>query len=229
MAIRPKRRNSCSLTRGALPNRARGGIFAKLLFLIFLLFLLGIAYLAREPILRSVGRWWVVSEEPEKVQVIAVLGGDNAYGERVRKAVELYRAGWGEWLLLSGAVVRSYLPEVELMKREAIAQGVPAERLLTLSSGAAATMEETQHIKAVLTRHGWKRVLLVTSNYHARRVRIIARKIFGEVGIAFRVVAAPDSEFPSDRWWRTRIGQRHLWLETQKVVWTYFEFALGKH
>ncbi len=220
MAVRPERRDFCSMTRG--------GIFAKLLFLIFLLFLLGVAYLFRGPVLRSLGRWWVVSEEPEKVQVIAVCSGDNAYGERVRKAVELYRAGWGEWLLLSGGVYRTYLPEVELMKREAIGQGVPAERVLTLSSGASFTREEIQQMKALLTRHGWNRVLLVTSNYHARRVRIIARKVLGETGIAFRVVAAPDSEFPADGWWRTDTGQSCFWLETQKVVWTYLQLALGK-
>ncbi len=235
--VRPERREFSSKWRWervcpgrARPDRigARGGIIAKLLFLIFLLLLLGIAYLFRGPLLRSLGHWWIVSEDAEKAQVIAVCGGDNAQGERVRKAVELYRAGWAEWLLLSGATYRTYLPEVELMKREAVGAGVPADRVVTLSSGGVGTMEEIRQMKALLMRHGWKRVLLVSPNYGARRVRIVARKILGDADIAFCVVAAPDSEFPPDHWWQTRTGRGYLWREIQGAVWTYLRLALGK-
>lgn len=211
----------------ARPNRARGGTSAKLLFLIFVILLMGTGYLFRSPILRSLGHWWIVSEEPEKVQVIAVCGGDNVQGERVRKAVELYRAGWAEWLLLSGATFRPYLPEAELMKREAAKQGVPADRVVALSSGEVGTVEEIRQMKAILEHRGWKQVLLVTSNYDARRLRIVAGKVLGHADISFRVVAVADSQFPPDHWWRTRTGVSLLWREAQKVVWTYLQFALG--
>jgi uncharacterized SAM-binding protein YcdF (DUF218 family) len=194
---------------------------ATFLFLVFLVLFLGIAYLLRAPILRELGSWWVVSEEPAKGEVIIVCAGDNPYGERVRKAVELYRAGWAGRVLLSGALYRTYLPEVDLMRREAINQGVPEGRVLTLSSGAAGTAEEIRQMEALLKQHGWKRVLLVASNYHTRRVRLLARKILGPSGIEFQVIAAPDSEFPLDHWWRTRGGPRLFWQEFQELVWAH--------
>jgi uncharacterized SAM-binding protein YcdF (DUF218 family) len=107
------------------------------------------------------------------------------------------------------------------MKREAINQGVPEGRVLTLSSGAAGTAEEIRQMEALLKQRGWKRVLLVASNYRTRRVRLLARKILGPSGIEFQVIAAPDSEFPLDHWWRTRGGPRILWQEFQELVWAH--------
>ena len=43
----------------------RGGIFFRLLFLIFLVILAFVLYLARYPILRFAGSFWVVDESPQ--------------------------------------------------------------------------------------------------------------------------------------------------------------------
>ncbi len=59
---------------------------------------------------------------------------------------------------------------------------------------------------------GWKRVLLVTSNYHARRTRFIFGRVF-RPGVTVRVSAAPDSEFDPSHWWESRLGTKLFFNE----------------
>ena len=56
--------------------RQRGGIFFRLIFY-FHFGSCAVLYLARVPLLRLAGEFWVVDEPPETSDVIVVLSGDN--------------------------------------------------------------------------------------------------------------------------------------------------------
>ncbi len=66
----------------------RGGIFFRLLFLIFFLFLIFLVYLARHPLLRMAGSFWIVDEGPVASDAIVILGDDNYNGDRATRAAE---------------------------------------------------------------------------------------------------------------------------------------------
>ena len=50
----------------------RGGIFFRLMFLIFLVIFAFVIYLARYPILRFAGNFWVVDESPQTSDAIVI-------------------------------------------------------------------------------------------------------------------------------------------------------------
>jgi uncharacterized SAM-binding protein YcdF (DUF218 family) len=184
-----------------------GGIFLRLLFLLFFLSLFGVVYVLRHPLLRLAGQFWVVDEPAERADVIVVLGDDNYAGDRAAHAGDLYRAGLAPQVVASGRLVRPYAGMAEMIERDLESRGVPAKSIVKFSQRAANTREEAEALRGLVSSRGWKRVLVVTSNYHARRARFIFGRVFpGSVTV--RVSAARDSEFDPSRWWETRLGQK---------------------
>lgn len=207
----------------SVPRAQRGGILFWLMVLLVVCVLAFVVYLLRAPLLRAFGDWWVVSDRLEKAQAIVVLGGDSAGGDRLHRAVTLYREGWAPRLVVSGPALRFYLSEAELMQREALNLGVPENRLLVVRHAASSTLAEAQHLRKVFAEHGLRKVIVVTSNFHARRVRRIFGKLLREQGTQVWVDAAADRRFVPERWWEEREARALLLLEILKTFCTWWE------
>ncbi|MFQ5816837.1 MAG: YdcF family protein [Terriglobia bacterium] len=201
----------------------RGGIIFQLIVLVLLLCLFFLLYLLRGPLLRAVGEWWVVSDELKKAEAIVVLGGDSPRGDRLARAAQLYREGWAPRLVLVGPALRTYLNETELMEREALALGVPASQLVRVPLPATSTLHEAFLLRPVLAQHGFRRVIVVTSNFHARRARRIFRAVFRPRGTQVWITAADDLRFQPRRWWQEREQRALFFLELVRSVYTWWE------
>lgn len=180
-----------------------GGIFFRLLFLLFFIALLCALYMARHPLLRLAGSLWIVDEEPENSDVIVMLGDDNVRADRAARAAELFKSGFAPRVVASGRFLRPYASIAELEQHDLTDRGVPAAAVVRLAHGASNTLDESVDISQLLASHGWKRVILVTSNYHTRRSRYICERTF-PAGTILHVVAARDSEYDPDNWWNSR-------------------------
>jgi|HubBroStandDraft_6_1064221.scaffolds.fasta_scaffold08130_8 uncharacterized SAM-binding protein YcdF (DUF218 family) len=198
-------------------NKQRGGIFSKLLFLIFLIVLIGIVYLVRYPILRLAGDFWVVDETPQVSDVIVILSDDNYEAARAARAAQLFKSGMAPRILASGRLLRPYAGIAELMEHDLKAQGVPANAIISFPHRAGNTREEAVGDAQVIASHGWKKVLLVTSNYHTRRAHYIFARTLPK-GTELRVVSAPDSEYDPDSWWQHRTGLKRFLYETAGYI-----------
>ena len=190
---------------GQRRNAQRGGIFFRLLFLIFFLAFLVVLYLVRNPILRLAGSFWIVDETPQVSDVIVILSDDNYAGDRATRASELYRSGMAPRILASGRNLRSYAGIAELMAHDLKDRGVPANAIIALGHRAEDTREEAEVVSQAIAAHGWKKVLLVTSNYHTRRADYIFERALPR-GTELRVIAARDMDYDPDNWWRSRMG-----------------------
>ncbi|TMA06970.1 MAG: hypothetical protein E6J89_17210, partial [Deltaproteobacteria bacterium] len=82
--------------------------------------------------------------------------------------------------------------------------GVPSTAIRVLPERNVNTAEEVRTVARGLDRVGGDRVILVTSSYHARRVKLLWRKLVGEHPEAI-VRYTPDDGFEAGRWWRARI------------------------
>ena len=183
----------------------RGGIFFSFLLLLCFLLFLFVVYLVRHPLLRLAGGFWVVDDGPSASDAIVLLGDDNYNSDRAARASEILRAGWAPRIIASGRYLRPYASIAELEERDLTIRGIPASAIVRFAHHAENTREETAAIGQLISSHGWKRIILVTSNYHTRRSRYIAERTFPQ-GTTLRVVAARDSEYDPDNWWRTRAG-----------------------
>src|SRR5262249_54564249 len=144
----------------------RGGIFFKLIFLIFLVILVAIIYLARYPILRMAGNFWVVEDSPQASDAIVILSDDDYGAVRASRASDLFRADWAPRIVASGRELRPYASIAELMQHDATDRGVPAAAVVKFPNRARNTLEEATAVSEFLTQHGWKKIIVVTSNYH---------------------------------------------------------------
>jgi len=186
-----------------LSIRERGGITAKLIGLLCFVLVLGTLYLVRRPLLRSAGEGWLVEDPLEKSDAIVVLSIDNFYADRATRAAEVYRQGLAPLVVASGVRLRPYAGIGELMEHDLIERGVPKEKILRVPHDAENTREEAEVLVKVATEKNWKRVIIVTSNYHTRRTRYIFRRVFpGKIAVS--VAGARDGDFDPEHWYEKR-------------------------
>lgn len=189
-----------------------GGIFFKLLFLIFFLGFLAVVYFARHPLLRFAGEFWVVDEPSAPSDALIVLGDDNYMGDRAFHAAKLYREGAAPVVVASGRMLRKDVSLADVMERDLQSFGIPPAAIVKLPHRAENTREEAEQVAQLVRARGWKRILVVTSSYHARRARFIYSRIL-PASITLRVAGARDSEFDPTKWWETRQGQKLFFTE----------------
>jgi uncharacterized SAM-binding protein YcdF (DUF218 family) len=193
-------------------NSQSGGIIFRLLFLMCFAVMLCVIYLARNPLLRLAGSFWIVDEEPQNSDVIVILGDDNLNADRAARAAELFKSGFAPRVIASGRFLRPYASIAELEQHDLTERGVPPAAVVRLTHYATDTREEATAISGQLAARGWKRVILVTSNYHTRRSRYICERLF-PAGTILRVVSARDSDYNPDAWWNTRMGLKIFFHE----------------
>jgi uncharacterized SAM-binding protein YcdF (DUF218 family)/glycosyltransferase involved in cell wall biosynthesis len=124
--------------------------------------------------------WWSaaplkLSSPPSRADAIVVFAGGvgesgqagGGYQERVKQAIDLYKGGYAEHVVLSSGYVYSFR-EAEVMRALAIDNGVPASAIL-LELQAKSTYDNVRFVKAILDQHRWSKILLVSSPYHMRR------------------------------------------------------------
>jgi len=211
-----------SAARLARPAQ-RGGVFFTVLLLLLLAAVVGTLYLFRGPLLRAFADCWIVDDELEKADALVVLGGDSVQGDRARHAVGLFHQGWAPKVVLSGGPLRADLSEADLMEKDALRQGVPAASLIVFRHPVTNTLHEALALRPLLAQHNFRKVIVVTSNFHTRRARRIFRAVYEKDGLEVRVSAAPDVRFHPDRWWQERDDRAWLFLELVKTLHTWYE------
>ena len=194
-----------SPARGTAHDAQRGGIIFKFLLLLCFACFLFVIYLARHPLLRLAGDFWIVDDGPAYSDAIVILGDDNYGGDRAAEAAMLFKAGWAPRVVASGRFLRPYASIAELEERDLKNDGVPQDAVIRFEQHASNTKDEAAALRQLIQQRGWKRILLVTSNYHTRRARYICARMF-PAGTVLRVVPAPDSEYDPNHWWETRRG-----------------------
>lgn len=200
----------------------RGGIFFRLIFLMFLAFFCLVIYVVRHPLLRAAGNFWVVDDPPAASDAIIVLGDDNYSGDRAARAAELYKANWAPVVVASGRLMRPYASVADLLDHDLRDRGVPEKDIARLTGRYRDTKEEAQAISQLIRERGWKKVILVTSNYHTRRAHYISERMYPP-GTVLRMSAAPDADYNPNNWWETRDGEKIFFLETVSLFRAMWE------
>lgn len=214
----------CRAAARPLRPPERGGIILKLIGLLLLLLLLAAVWLLRQPLLRVVGETLIVDEAAQPSDAIVVLGNDNYWGERAARAAELYRDRWAPRVISSGAQVRPYASIADLIRRDLIDRGVSAEAVVHFANYGGSTREEAYAVRRLMRERGWKRLIVVTSNYHTRRARYIYRRVLAPEDV--RVVAAADSTFDPRIWWQSRAGLKIFFRECVAFVVAFVEMQM---
>lgn len=107
--------------------------------------------------------------------------------DRLRGALDLYRAGAVGTLVVSGGLGHEGHEEADVMAAWLIARGVPPGRVVRDREGWT-TLHTARNARALADRRGWRSVVVVSSYYHLARCRLAFWRC-GVPGVA--VAAAP--------------------------------------
>jgi uncharacterized SAM-binding protein YcdF (DUF218 family) len=184
-------------------NPERGGALISLIILVVVVVLCAIVYWARHPIMRFAAESWVIDEPAAHADALLLLGDDNFYADRATRAAEMIRHGVAPVVVASGRRLRPSAGVAELQEHDLIERGVPKDKIIRFAHDADSTLEEAVALARLCSERHFRSLIIVTSNYHARRARYIFAKVFTP-GITVSVAGAHDGDFDPDHWWEKR-------------------------
>lgn len=145
--------------------------------------------------------------------IVAVSGGDTS--ARVTEAIRLYKAGWADQLVFSGAALDKTGPSnAEAMRRQALAAGIPQSAIL-IETTAFDTAENALNTSAMLA--GVDRLIVVTSPYHQRRAGLEFKRFLGQHVTVINHPTPYDRLWP-DYWWTSWDGWWLALVESAKTL-----------
>lgn len=161
-------------------------------------------------VLTAGGTWLVVEDPPQPARSVVVFGGQVPF--RAMEAAAIYRHGWTHevWLTQGGvypedlALARLAIdrtPEHEYSRQVLEHLGIPPQAIRLIGGRTQNTADEVRAVADQLKASGGNRVILITSKYHARRVRVIWHKLVGDHPQAI-IRYTPDDPFQPNRWWQ---------------------------
>lgn len=180
--------------------------------LLVALVLVAVAALAHRPLLRAAGRALVVEAPVGRADAVVVVAGSTPSREAL--AAALFREGRAPLVLVSRQFVPSRVQQLIDMgirrldfQGESVAAlekyGVPRAAIITLPDPVEITESELRGVVAAARARGWRRVLLVTTAHHSRRVRLIWSREAGP-DIEAGIVVVDDQCSADQAWWRRR-------------------------
>ncbi|WP_335870605.1 YdcF family protein [Bacillus sp. 2205SS5-2] len=173
----------------------------KKILCIFLLFLLLICLVP--------GNFLTYSEVPRKSDVIIVLSGDEG---RLEKAISLYQQNYAPLILLSNAGEKGWLSHIK--------KWVDRDQLL-LEWASISTQDNATYTKEMMKEQELRSAIIVTSNYHMRRTKLLFEKEYRGSDITLNFVSS-DSFYQSYFWWTSKKGLLITGTEYIKMVGNSF-------
>ena len=167
----------------------------------------------------SIGSWLAVEDPLEKVDAIVAISGDT--GARAETAITLWKAGWAPIIVFSGAAVDpESVSSGEIMRREALRQGVPESATL-VESASTSTEENADEVAKLMAQRKLHSAILVTSPYHQRRAAFEFHRAFEPLRLVLRNYPARDPEWNAFLWWRREPVRSRTLLELVKFGAVY--------
>lgn len=149
--------------------------------------------------------------------IVAISGGDT--DARTSEAVRLYRQGWAQTLIFSGAALdTASISNASAMRTLAIQAGVPASAI-QVDEIAVDTAGNAQNISDIARRDTIKRLILVTSPYHQRRAGMEFAKALGPDVTILNHPTRNDRYWPATNWWMNPFSWWLALSETVKIVY----------
>lgn len=129
---------------------------------------------------------------------------DPATAARVDAALTLWRAGVAPILAFSGGNVgpnRSNRIIAEAMRDYAVERGAPAQAIV-VEGRSISTFENARFLLDIAETEGWRRIVVVTDDFHLARARILFAFWDGDRNVEVAALAASEGLWRSPPYWR---------------------------
>jgi uncharacterized SAM-binding protein YcdF (DUF218 family) len=191
---------------------------------------LSVVFVGVACLLRLGGYLLVASDAlPAHAQVAVALAGSQV-GARARNAgaVSLVQHGLVDYVLLSVPAEGYWGGSVPDAARRYFENryGNDVSKHVTFCNAdddVDSTEQEAEVLHRCLDERGWRSIIVVTSNFHTRRARLLWRRELAEAKPPFQLAVwgVADGTFEPRSWWRKRIYAKTWLLEFTKLVWAF--------
>ncbi|MGP0094489.1 MAG: YdcF family protein [Xanthobacteraceae bacterium] len=210
------------LSRHGRKNRVRlGGSIA----MVVIVAAIGLVWAAPTWPLRGIAKIWVVSDDLDQADAIAVLGG--GLDVRPIAAADLYKRGLSHQVLVANAFMGpgrrealNLLPsDAELNREVLLKRGVPFTAIAEFGDQVSSTYEEARAILAWAKTSGAKSVIIPIDIFSTRRVRWIFNHELAPAGVRVIVRAVTPQDYSIDDWWKHENGLINFQNEVIKFIY----------
>jgi len=166
--------------------------------------------------LAATGHALAVEDPLEKTDVIVAISGDT--GARTNTAVSLWKQGLAPLIVFAGSAIDpDSVSSAEIMRREALRQGVP-EAATIIEPASATTEENATEVAKLMVARKLRSAILVTSPYHQRRADLLFKRAFEPAGLLLRNYPARDPEWDPNLWWVREPLRSRTFIELAKLA-----------
>lgn len=151
--------------------------------------------------------------------------------ERIKTAAKAYKEGMSDVIVVSGGTLPGRArSEAEVMAQELAVLGVP-EAAVRREDRSCDTVENMRFCRELLSQKEKPRVLVVTSDYHILRAKLLARRA------GFKAAGYPARLEHDESWkrlramdWAYTLDAVMGWESDNRPAWTYrlFDLVFGK-
>lgn len=180
--------------------------------------ILVILAIAAVPLLRALGDFLIVSDAPQKVDLITASSGPSY---RIIYAADLFQDHLGGRLFFTGGY-NEFDNRYEASWSRTLAQneGVPPEAIYTDDTTVTSTYEEAERLKAFIEAHPGEihSVMIVTDMYHTRRARWAYQKVLGkDITVLMAPVPYQKAGYTKN-WWTNSFSRKLVFEEYGKLA-----------
>ncbi len=164
----------------------------------------------------GIGYYLSPQSKLEKADAIVVVSGGQTTS-RADKGIELYKQGYGENLIFSGAALDDGPSNASAMKQQALNAGV-SEKVIYTDEASQDTYQNAVNSKQILQKLNEKKIILVTSPYHQRRAYETFKQVLGQ---DYNILneSSFDDRWSKSRWWGQRFAFNITLSESAKLFY----------
>jgi uncharacterized SAM-binding protein YcdF (DUF218 family) len=156
---------------------------------------------------------------PAPADAIVVRGGDD--GGRLTRGLALYRARYAPTIVLTGLEHRNPAIRAAYLTWRAdylIRQGVP-QAALRYDAESQNSYEEATNVLALMRKHGWRSVLVVSDPPHLRRLSWTWERVFKGSGLHYVLTPSEADWWSPGNWWRDEKSGAFVIMEYIKLAY----------
>lgn len=180
--------------------------------------------LALAAFILHIDRFLTVDDPLFQANAIVVLASNP---NRIQHAVDLYAQGYAPVVVFTDATYKDAglaCSSALLDVPAAQALGLPADAVVIAEDEVASTYDEAVATRALVDKHGWESLIVVTDPFHTRRAVATFRALIPEVTIT--ASATPNGEYDPRHWWRSEEGVMAVVTEIIKIVFYWGAYGI---
>lgn len=150
------------------------------------------------------------TDTPKQVDVIIMLGGGDK--GRMQKAAELYHDNYADYVIIS-PVRKNIYPQ---SKEFAMELDIPESAIIEEHNATSTYTNATETLK-LMNEHEFDSALVVTSDYHLKRSKMIYDRI-NDGNFDLSYISAPSTDGKA---WHERGSAKRVWFSEFYKLWGY--------